>query len=418
MLKMNIRQLLGVVAFLTFFSGGAMAQNLSVSYKNKPLEEVLADLKQKTNYNFVYQKQILAGTRSVTANFNDMPLTYILDRVLYNNGLDYEIVKENVIIRPADKENFKKVVSGRVVDIQNIPMPGVNVRVKDTGTGVATGINGEFSIPVEGSHPVLVFSFIGMHDKELRITRETQNPVVVEMLENATMMEEVIVTGYQNLKRESATGAYQLITAKEMDNRYTTDIVSSLEGKIPGLVSYNNGLKSGEDALTIRGVGSFQAKTSPLIVVDGLPIEGSLETVNRYDIESITVLKDASAASIYGARASNGVIVITTKRARQEKLSIDVSADLTVSEKQCYGNHEWANASELLELERYNFDYVVGNEDAYQTLYGQYSSQREKLSPIMQLMMDRHTGRISTDAYNAQIAEWKQNDYIAKSGRM
>ena len=411
MLKMNIRQLLGVVAFLTFFSGGAMTQNLSVSYKNKPLEEVLADLKQKTNYNFVYQKQILAGTRSVTANFNDMPLTYILDRVLYNNGLDYEIVKENVIIRPADKENFKKVVSGRVVDIQNIPMPGVNVRVKDTGTGVATGINGEFSIPVEGSHPVLVFSFIGMHDKELRITRETQNPVVVEMLENATMMEEVIVTGYQNLKRESATGAYQLITAKEMDNRYTTDIVSSLEGKIPGLVSYNNGLKSGEDALTIRGVGSFQAKTSPLIVVDGLPIEGSLETVNRYDIESITVLKDASAASIYGARASNGVIVITTKRARQEKLSIDVSADLTVSEKQCYGNHEWANASELLELERYNFDYVVGNEDAYQTLYGQYSSQREKLSPIMQLMMDRHTGRISTDAYNAQIAEWKQNDY-------
>lgn len=154
---MNIRQLLGVVAFLTFFSGGAMTQNLSVSYKNKPLEEVLADLKQKTNYNFVYQKQILAGTRSVTANFNDMPLTYILDRVLYNNGLDYEIVKENVIIRPADKENFKKVVSGRVVDIQNIPMPGVNVRVKDTGTGVATGINGEFSIPVEGSHPVLVF---------------------------------------------------------------------------------------------------------------------------------------------------------------------------------------------------------------------------------------------------------------------
>ena len=147
MLKMNIRQLLGVVAFLTFFSGGAMTQNLSVSYKNKPLEEVLADLKQKTNYNFVYQKQILAGTRSVTANFNDMPLTYILDRVLYNNGLDYEIVKENVIIRPADKENFKKVVSGRVVDIQNIPMPGVNVRVKDTGTGVATGINGEFSIP-------------------------------------------------------------------------------------------------------------------------------------------------------------------------------------------------------------------------------------------------------------------------------
>lgn len=151
--------------------------------------------------------------------------------------------------------------------------------------------------------------------------------------------------------------------------------------------------------------------------MDGLPIEGSLETVNRYDIESITVLKDASAASIYGARASNGVIVITTKRARQEKLSIDVSADLTVSEKQCYGNHEWANASELLELERYNFDYVVGNEDAYQTLYGQYSSQREKLSPIMQLMMDRHTGRFQPSIQCCRLPNGSKTT-IAKSGRM
>nr|MDE7074859.1 SusC/RagA family TonB-linked outer membrane protein [Odoribacter sp.] len=199
----------------------------------------------------------------------------------------------------------------------------------------------------------------------------------------------------------------------DMDSRYTTDIVSSLEGKIPGLVSYNNGLKSGEDALTIRGVGSFQAKTSPLIVVDGLPIEGSLETVNRYDIENITVLKDASAASIYGARASNGVIVITTNRAHQEKLSIDVSADLTVSEKQRYDNYEWANASELLELERYNFDYVKNDATAYKQLYDNYCDSWKKLtlSPIMQLMMAHHTGKISTEVYDARIAEWSRNDY-------
>lgn len=412
MLKMNIRQLLGVVVFLTLFSGSAMAQNLSVSYKNKPLEEVLADLKQKTNYNFVYQKQILAGIRPVTANFNDMPLPSILDRVLYNNGLDYEIVKENVIIRQADKENFKKVVSGRVTDSQNVPLPGVNVRVKDTGAGVATGIDGDYSIPVEGSHPVLVFSFVGMHDKEIRITRETQNPVMVEMQENAAIMEEVIVTGYQNIKRENATGAYQLITSKDMDKRYTTDIVSNLEGKIPGLVSYSNGNNGkGEEALTIRGVGSFQAKTQPLIVVDGLPIEGSLETVNRYDIESVTVLKDASAASIYGARASNGVIVITTKRAYSEKLSVDVSADVTVSELPTYGHYRWANASQLIDLEEYNFNYVVNDPEGYNQLLGEYNGSKGKLSPIMMSMMDRHTGKTDAAAYDAWIARWRKNDY-------
>ncbi len=411
MLKTSAKLLLWLAVFLTVFSGAVKAQTLSVSYKNKPLEEVLTDLKQKTDYNFVYQKQILEGTRPITATYNQMSLAAILDRVLFNNGLDYEITRQTVIIRPADKDNFKKVVSGRVLDENGDPMPGVNVRIKETTVGVATGIDGEFSIPVEGKNPVLVFSFVGMLDKEMRVTRETQNPVTVRMESDMAMMEEVIVTGYQNLKRENATGAYQLISAKDMDSRYTTDIVSSLEGKIPGLVSYNNGLKSGEDALTIRGVGSFQAKTSPLIVVDGLPIEGSLETVNRYDIENITALKDASAASIYGARASNGVIVITTKRAHQEKLSIDISADLTVSEKQRYDNYEWANASELLELERYNFDYVVGNKDAYQNLLGQYNSKRGILSPITLLMMDHHTGKISTDVYDVQIAEWKQNDY-------
>ncbi len=411
MLKMNIRQLLGMVVFLTLFSGAAMAQNLSVSYKNKPLEEVLADLKQKTNYNFVYQKWILAGVRPVTANFNDMPLASILDRVLYNNGLDYEIVKENVIIRQADKENFKKVVSGRVVDSQNVPLPGVHVRVKDSGVGVATDVNGGYSISVEGSHPVLIFSFVGMHDKEIRITRETQNPVMVEMQENAAIMEEVIVTGYQNIKRENATGSYQRISAKEMDSRYTTDIVSNLEGKIPGLVSYNNGLNGdGEQSLTIRGVGSFQAKTNPLVVVDGLPIEGSIETINRYDIESITVLKDASAASIYGARASNGVIVITTKRALSEKLSVDVSADLSVSEKQSYDNYKWANSAQLLELERYNFDYVTGG-DGYDQLQSDYQTKKGMLSPVTVLMMDRHLGKIDAAAYEAQLNQWKQNDY-------
>lgn len=203
MSKLNTRLLLWLVVLLTAIPLTGVAQELSVNYKNRPLEEVIADLKQKTNYQFVYQKQIFEGTRPVTASFNQVSLAYILDRVLFNNGLDYEMVKQTVIIRKAGRENFKKVVSGRVTDETGAPLPGVNVRIKDTQAGVATGIDGEYSIPVEGKHPVIVFSFIGMLDKEVRITRETQIPVMVEMQENATIMEEVIVTGYQNIKREN-----------------------------------------------------------------------------------------------------------------------------------------------------------------------------------------------------------------------
>ena len=120
--------LLGAMLILIASTGATVAQTLSVSYKNQSLEAVLADLKQKTNYNFVYQKQIVQGAKPITATFNNVELPYILDRVLYNNGLDYEIVKETVVIKKAERETFKKVVNGRVSDENGEPLPGVNVR--------------------------------------------------------------------------------------------------------------------------------------------------------------------------------------------------------------------------------------------------------------------------------------------------
>ena len=319
--------LIGLLLGLFVFPLMGYGQNLSVKYQNQTLEEVITDLKQRTDYSFVYQKRILEGKEAVTAEFMNVPLEYILDRVLLPADLEYEIVEKSVIIRAMDKGTFRQVVSGKVTDEEGLPVPGVNVRVKDTQSGVATDINGDFSIMVDSGHPFLVFSFMGMLDKEVRVTRDTKSPLAIQMQADVKLMDEVVVTGYQNIKRENATGSYQVLSTKELGNRYTENIVSNLEGRIPGLVAYNNGSSSGEEALTIRGVSSFQARTNPLVVVDGLPIEGSIETVNPYDIENITVLKDASATSIYGARAANGVIVITTKRATEEKLSIDVSAD-------------------------------------------------------------------------------------------
>lgn len=388
------------------------SQNLDISYENQTLEQVMADLKQKTECNFVYQKHVLEGKRTVTMTFTNVPLTYVLDRLLLNENLDYEIVKNTVVIKEADKNNFKKVVTGRVTDEEYQPLPGVNIRIKDTQVGVATDVDGQFSIVVDNKYPILVFSFVGMFNREIRINQDTKTPLNIEMISDVSIMEEVIVTGYQNIKRENATGAYQMISSKEMDSRYTTDIVANLEGKVPGLVSYNNGRNGdGESTLTIRGVGSFQAKTNPLVVVDGLPIEGSIETVNRHEIENITILKDASAASIYGARASNGVIVITTKKAQSEKLSIEVSGDLTIHEKQNYDNYKWATPSQLIDLEGYNFDYVVNDPTAYKSLKNQYDSKRNLMSPISLLMMEHHLGLVGNEAYQTQINKWKKNNY-------
>ena len=145
------------------------------------------------------------------------------------------------------------------------------------------------------------------------------------------MMDEVVVTGFQNIKRESATGAFQVITSDDLDKRSTTSLASRLEGSVPGVVMDPKSNSKDEDAFTIRGVGTFEAKSSPLVVVDGLPIEGGMSTVNPYDIENITILKDAAASAIYGARAANGVILITTKKGKEGVVEVNINSKFTAS---------------------------------------------------------------------------------------
>ncbi len=205
-----------------------------------------------------------------------------------------------------------------------------------------------------------MFSYVGMKTKQVRVDKN-YNYIRIVMEAVPNMMEEVVVTGYQNIKRENATGSYQIIRAEDMDKRYTGDITSNLEGRVPGVVFDPKSNTKDENAITIRGKSTFNAKESPLVVVDGLPIEGGMNTVNPYDIENITILKDAAAASIYGARASNGVIVITSKKAKSQKLSIDFNADLQISEKMNYDNYNWASAADLIQLEKYNFDAMLKN---------------------------------------------------------
>lgn len=400
---------------LSAFTQAAGAQTYSVNYNNLTIEQVIRDLRKRTGYEIVYQKAVIQNAPRITCNYRNLNLQQLLNRVLLDQaGIDYEIVKKSIVLKKSRLPKnafFKKQVTGMVLDENDEPLTGVTVLQKGSGNGATTDADGGFSLLVEGTHPEVEFSYIGYKSQSVKIDRRSPF-FVVRLAPDETILDEVLVTGYQNIKRENAVGAYQTISSKEIDSRYTGSVVERLEGQIPGLVSYDNGMgKTGESALTIRGVSSFNARTNPLVVVDGLPIEGSIETVNPYDIETINVLKDASAASIYGARASNGVIVITTKRARTEKLTIDVNADLSIYQKQGYGNYGWADASQMLQLEENNFNWVAANEDVYNSLLGTYLSDPRALSQASRLMMRHHLGEISDADYNAQMAQWRGNDY-------
>ena len=305
-------RLLTLIVAVTLMPMALLARNYDMTFTDEKPEAALQIIKKATGYEFVYNKGILSGldNRTVTGDFHDMSLEQILNRVVtLQLGLDFELVDKTIVLSKGKEERwYKNTFTGQVLDDNGEVLAGATVAVPGTKSVVATDIDGQFSILVEGKSPRIEVSYVGMKTKTVKV--DPKQPFVIITLDlDPTLMNEVVVTGYQNLKRENATGAYQTVSAADIDRSFTGSVADRLEGKVPGLVTYNNG--DGQK-MTIRGLGSFQANTQPLIVVDGLPIEGGIETVNPYDIENITVLKDAAAASIYGARAATGVFVITT----------------------------------------------------------------------------------------------------------
>ena len=394
-----------------------LAKDYTATFNRSDARATLQIITQATGYDFVYKQGLIDGiTETVDGTYKNVSINELLDNtVLSQLGLSYKIVDKSISLKKATAEELSRTIRGVVIDEEGEPLPGASVLVKGTTNGVSTNIDGEFELKIDGKNPVLQVSYVGMHATDYRLTAaNTSKPLRITLKANAAVMDEVVVTGYQNIKREKSTGAYQIISSEDMERRYTGSVVDNLEGQVPGLVAYNNGIKSGEDAMTIRGTSSFHAVTKPLVVVDGLPIEGGIESVNPYDIKSITVLKDASAAAIYGARASNGIIVITTKQAVEERISVDFNTDFTITNRQKYDNLDWASASDLIELEKYQFNSMLNNDDQsfYREMMNRWESNRiHNFSPALRLLVRNHLGELSDSELSNAFADMSRNDY-------
>ena len=395
----------------------AQGQTVSLKLEQVSVAEAIRQLKEQTQLDFFFSNKQVDVDRKVSLDLQDIRLDEAL-KMLLGEGYAYEFLDDVVVIKPVEVKNpemgvpqEKVTVKGVVRDEAGNPLPGVAILLKGTTLGTATDSEGKYTLALPEGNYTLVFSMLGMKVREEVVGNRTEINVVMQ--KDVAEMEEVIVTGYQNIKKENATGSYQVIDAEDLERRYSTDVISSLEGMLPGLVSYNTGLNDDpESNIMIRGVSTFTDRTKPLVVVDGLPIEGSIETVNPYDIESITVLKDAAAASIYGARASNGVIVVTTKKAKADKVEVSVSADVTVSAKQKYDNYGWANAAQQIEIDELAYAGTIKDElmASYLPMYQQYYPQF--ISPIFTMLMQRDAGTLSEEDYNAAIEELKQDNYL------
>ncbi len=402
--KKNLMMMKCCIVFVFLFSLNLSANvysqknMVSLDLSDVSVEQFVKAVKQQTEQRFMYNSKLVNKAGKVSVKVKDMELEEVLKMVLEKVNLEFEFYNNVILIRakgeqPAMQE--KRLIKGIVKDDKGLPLPGVTVLVKGTMTGVATDIDGKFELQSDRDTPVvLVFSFVGMKNKEITVGAQQQEVNVV-LESEAENLDEVIVTGYQKISKERATGSFSVVTAKDYKGKMETDIMSRIEGLVTGLVNYNK-------QVSIRGVSTVYGNRDPLYVVDGVPYEGKIEAINPADVENISVLKDATAASIYGARAANGVIVITTRTGKSGKTRITYDGSVKFKPLPDLDYLKLMNSSQLVDLQVEGFEY-------YHTPYDNLN-KRNALNEVTELLYMAEQGQIGETELQQKLNEYRNSN--------
>lgn len=319
LLIMKLTFILWMVAFMQVSAAG-YAQKVNIKLKNASLEEVINQLRQQTDYDFLCNSEVFAGLKPITLTAINKDVQQVLDECFISLPLKYKINNKTIVItrkeEPVKSQQPPVIkVSGRVTDEKGEPLPGVSVRVKGTATGTVSNADGNYSISVKDD-AVLTFSFIGFVLQDVKVTQRKVINVIMK-LQN-TGLDEIVVIGYGEVKRGDMTGSVGEVKVTDLQKAPVPTFEQALAGRIAGVqVMSNEGQPGAGTDIVIRGGNSLTQSNSPLYVVDGFPLEDfSSSSLNPEDIETISVLKDASATAIYGSRGANGVVIIETKKGK------------------------------------------------------------------------------------------------------
>lgn len=310
-----------VIGMITV-SAKSLSQNATVTLnmQNSPLSEVFDEIEKQTNYVLFYKKDVIDDTKAVTIQANNEKVKDVLTKILNDEDVTIKMVDDNIIISPetATQQGETRLITGQVTAPTGEALPGVSVLIKGTSIGTITDINGNFQLKASSDN-ILVFSFIGFKNSELLIG--DQNSLKITLSEDNVGMQEVVVVGYGTQKKINLTGAVGNVPMDEIEGRPIANSTNALQGKVAGVYSLqSSGKPNGDGAvINIRGVGTLN-NSNPLVLIDGFP--GEMSDVSASDISSISVLKDAASAAIYGNRAANGVILITTKQGAPGKMKV------------------------------------------------------------------------------------------------
>lgn len=365
-LKMSFRVLL-VLTVLSLGSFEAKSQSLTLHEQNRTIRQILRTVEKDSNNKFFYSEDLKDLSKRITIEVKETELSKLLDRIFADTDISWQIQDGKTIVLSTKKSTKKETkksatVVGQIKDEDGEPVAGAGVIVDGTTNGVISDIDGKFQIEAPlGS--ILVFSCLGMNDSSIPVSKDNENLTVV-LRRSANSLESSVVVGYGTVKKSDLTGAVSSVKTAELPISSSSSIATLLAGKAAGVTATQTSAQPGGGVeILIRGAGSTGAGNTPLYIIDGFPVGGGsvepgadnrysdfgsrniLNSINPNDIESIEILKDASSSAIYGARAANGVVLITTKKGRE--------GNATVSYDGSYGVQQIANRIKMLTAEQF-----------------------------------------------------------------
>lgn len=414
-----------LIAMIMQVNAKSFSQNITLNVKNAPLHRILEEIRIQTDYDFLYNQEVLNHTKPVTINVKNAPIETVLKLCFSNQPLIFKIDNKSIVLREKplidDHSLLGRLagklrditVSGKVVDENGKGMPGATIKLKGSSSisTITTSDKGNFSIIVPGSGATLLVSYIGYKTKEVVVTGADVD-LVIRMEPVTGVLEEVTVvsTGYQNVPKERATGSFEKIDNELLNRTNGSNLLNRLEGATTGLLIDRRLIGEGKPRLTdvsIRGLSTMTGTiATPLIILDNFPYTGDINNINPNDIESVTVLKDAAAASIWGARAGNGVIVITSKKGNyNQPFQVSFNSSVDITEKPDLFATPQMSTSDYIDVETRLFNEGFYNDKIENTFSWPY------LSPVVELLnRTRPGGDLSPAQAKVQIDALRGND--------
>lgn len=343
LLIMKVSLLLIIVSTL-HVSANLFSQSarLSLNVKDSPLINVIKNIEQQSNYRFFFSDNYQELENLVSINIKDGDIRNVLDNLLEKKTITYKLLDNNIIVIAPIKAFQQQTITGKISDASTgEPIIGANIIVEGTTLGTVSDVNGKFSIEVSGD-PVLIISYLGYVSRKVVVSG--QNNYEITLVPDIKSLQEVVVIGYGVQNKKDLTGSVAVVKTNDLHSQPVPSVSDALQGRAAGVQVISSGTPGNDATFRIRGIGTIN-NANPLIVIDGLPVSGGLNQLNMDDIESLQVLKDASATAIYGSRGANGVVIVTTKHGKSGQSHLDF--------KYLYGLQQSTNMVKLLNAEQF-----------------------------------------------------------------